>query len=316
MKPIKDIDISVIIPVYNAEKFLENAVESAIHLPQVGEILLVEDGSPDNALEKCLELKNKYSKIHLYRHQGGENRGAAASRNLGIQKSRCRYVAFLDADDWYLPSRFKKEQEIFSANSDADVVFSYPVLEKDLSNRIMGFPKKDPREIFGQQRDPGGFYRFFLEKAYPFFHTNTVTIKKSFLLEQKAFDERLKLHQDSELWLRLLRTGNIFAGELFEPVAVIRRHDKNRITSRNEISRLQMLAAFIENVGVPNLFEFEKKNLVKNFLRTKSKMFENNRKRRFFYYSRIVPAMLSKERFLNKMAIEVWKNRLTAFNKD
>ena len=303
----KDIDISVIIPVYNAENFLENAVESAIHLPQVKEIVLVEDGSPDKALEVCLKLEKKYPAVTLLRHPRGENRGAAASRNLGIRTSRCRYVAFLDADDWYLPFRFEKEQTVFSANPDADVVFSYPVLEKDYSSKPPGFPKKDPREIFGQDRNPEGFYRFFMNNAYPFFHTNSVTIKKDFLSRQKTFDERLRLHQDSELWLRLLRKGNVFAGELEKPVAVIRRHNKNRITSRTKNSRLEMLAAFTENIGVQNLFKFEKKNIIKNVLRTQSEMTDNSWERRFFFYSRIIPSMLLKDRFLKSMITKVLK---------
>lgn len=303
----KSIEISVIVPVYNAEKFLENAVESAIHQPQVGEIVLVEDGSPDNALEVCRELEQKYPKVTLLRHPDGQNRGAAASRNLGIRKSRCSYIAFLDADDWYLPWRFEKEQMIFRSGLDADVVFSYPVLEKDFKDQPEGFPKKDPRESFGQHRDPESFYRFFLNRGYPFFHTNTVTIKKEVLEDQKAFDERLRLHQDSELWLRLLRKANVFAGELEKPVAVIRRHDKNRITSRTLSSRLQMLAAFTENVGVPNLLDFEKKNMVKNILRTQSKMIGNHWKRRFFFYSRIIPATLFKNQFLKRTA-EIWRD--------
>ena len=307
MKVKKEIKISVVIPVYNAEKYLENAVESAIDLPQISEIILVEDGSPDNALEVCLELERKYPNVILVRHPGGENRGAAASRNLGIQIASCPYVAFLDADDWYLPSRFEKEQIIFSENPDADVVYSYPVLEKNFEDEMEEFPKKDPRDIFGLHRNPEGFYRLFIERAFPFFHTNTVTIKKTFFTEQKAFDERLRLHQDSELWLRLLRTGNVFAGELAEPVAIIRRHDKNRITSRTQDSRLEMLTAFVENVGVPNLFDFEKSNIVKDILRTQSKMISNNWKRRFFYFSKVVPAMLFKNRFLRSVTEEVWK---------
>lgn len=304
----KEIGVSVIVPVYNARKFLEEAVESAIHLPQVKEVVLVEDGSRDQSLEVCLELEKKYAKIYLYRHPGGENHGAAASRNLGIRKSLCPYVAFLDADDWYLPSRFEKEQAIFSSDANVDAVYSYPILEKDLKDHSKEFPKEDLRENFGQHLDQKDFYRFFIEKSYPFFHTNTVTIKKEFLSREKAFDERLRLHQDSELWLRLLRRGNVFAGELAGPVAVIRRHNKNRITSRSVQSRLQMLAAFIENVGgVRNLLVFEKKNLVRNALRLQSQVINNNWKRRFYFYSRLVPATFFKDNFLQRMAKNAWE---------
>src|SRR5690349_14845174 len=93
--------VSVIIPVYNAAKFLRQAVESAVHLPEVAEIVLVEDRSPDNALQICGELVREFSKVKMYQHPNNENRGAGASRNLGIEKSTFPYVAFLDADDRY-----------------------------------------------------------------------------------------------------------------------------------------------------------------------------------------------------------------------
>ena len=67
--------VSVIIPVYNAAQYLEQAVESAVHLEEVGEILLIEDGSPDNALEICKNLVRKYCNVVLLRHVGGVNRG-------------------------------------------------------------------------------------------------------------------------------------------------------------------------------------------------------------------------------------------------
>src|SRR5688572_18232560 len=105
--------VSVIIPVYNAEKYLRNAVESAVNLEEVGEILLIEDNSPDNALQVCLQLEKEYDKVKVHRHPNGENRGAGESRNLGIKKSSFDYIAFLDADDWYLSNRFKRCKEIF-----------------------------------------------------------------------------------------------------------------------------------------------------------------------------------------------------------
>ena len=83
--------ISVIIPVYNAEDFVTLAVESALAQPETGEVILIEDGSPDNSLTICQELEEKYNKVRLLRHPHGRNKGAAASRNLGMKSWR-RYV--------------------------------------------------------------------------------------------------------------------------------------------------------------------------------------------------------------------------------
>lgn len=60
--------ISVIIPVYNAEKYIEKAVESALQFDEVFEVLLIEDQSPDNALAVCKRLADQYERIKLFQH--------------------------------------------------------------------------------------------------------------------------------------------------------------------------------------------------------------------------------------------------------
>src|SRR5690554_3354498 len=113
-------NISVIIPVYNAELFLRKAVESALQFKEVKEVLLIEDGSPDNALSICKELTIEDNRVKLLQHPNNENRGAGASRNLGLKNASQDYIAFLDADDFFLPNRFEKDKEIFSRYEDAD----------------------------------------------------------------------------------------------------------------------------------------------------------------------------------------------------
>ena len=65
--------VSVVIPVYNAENFLETAVESALSQPEVAEVLLVEDKSPDNSLTVCKRLTQKYPNVRLLQHSDGKN---------------------------------------------------------------------------------------------------------------------------------------------------------------------------------------------------------------------------------------------------
>ena len=116
-------DISVIIPVYNAATFLHKAVESAVNLDEVKEILLVEDASTDNSLELCRTLQTEYSKVKLFQHPDHGNHGAGATRNLGLEKASQEFIAFLDADDYYLPNRFEAEKEIFK-NEKIEGVFN------------------------------------------------------------------------------------------------------------------------------------------------------------------------------------------------
>ena len=86
--------VSVVIPVYNAAKYLEEALLSAVHLPEVGEIVLIEDGSKDNSLAICEELSRNNEKISLYVHENNQNKGASESRNLGIRSAIFPFVSF------------------------------------------------------------------------------------------------------------------------------------------------------------------------------------------------------------------------------
>ena len=123
MNGLNSLRVSVVIPVYNAADYVSEAVASALAQPETGEVLLVEDGSPDNSLTVCQGLAMEYPPVQLYQHPGGINRGAGPSRNLGIQQSACPYIAFLDADDFYLPARFTVPAQIFSADPECDGVY-------------------------------------------------------------------------------------------------------------------------------------------------------------------------------------------------
>ena len=116
-------NISVIIPVFNAERFLQKAVESALLLPEVKEVLLVEDGSNDHSFEICKALETGNDKVRLFVHSNHENKGAGASRNVGIENATGDFIAFLDADDFYLPNRFEAERNIFETQPDVDGVY-------------------------------------------------------------------------------------------------------------------------------------------------------------------------------------------------
>jgi glycosyltransferase involved in cell wall biosynthesis len=84
---------------------------------------LDEDGSPNGGLETCQQLAQQYSKIKLLRHPNGCNMGPSASRNLGIKNAIFEYVAFLDADDYYIRNRFKKTIEVIKSNTNNNWAF-------------------------------------------------------------------------------------------------------------------------------------------------------------------------------------------------
>jgi glycosyltransferase involved in cell wall biosynthesis len=293
--------VSVIIPIFNVAEYVNHSVESAVNLPEVGEVLLIEDGSIDNSLEVCKRLESKYEKVKVFQHQGGINKGPSASRNLGIQKAGFPLIAFLDADDWYLPHRFKKDMLNFEKHIEIDAAYSCTILEENLGfiEKRYGV-KSAPGPLWENPKTPMEFYQKIIQAKAVLFNTNSITLKKEFLTKEKCFDERLALHQDSELWNRLLRRGVFLVAEWENPVAVIRRHDKNRITSRSLHSHLKMMAVQIDNIGLSNLYDFEVQVLFTRILKEKSKKYKNHWIRRGYFYGMFVLNWFRKKDFLEK----------------
>lgn len=90
--------ISIIIPVYKAEKYLHCCVDSVLAQSFTNfELILIDDGSPDNSGTICDEYAKQDRRIKVF-HQ--ENQGVSAARNLGIEQAKGEWIAFIDSDDW------------------------------------------------------------------------------------------------------------------------------------------------------------------------------------------------------------------------
>lgn len=230
-------EVSVIIPVYNAEKFIEEAVNSAVHLNEVAEIILVEDHSPDNALLICQELEIKYQKVRLLQHPGAVNKGAGASRNLGILEAKYEYISFLDADDVYLPNRFEVEKNLYREGKLGDGVFHN---SGKYSSKELYYDQENIKNI---RNLPGKDYLYGLFRGSFSLATNSITIKRTLFNKTKYFNEELKLHQDTHMWYKVFHFGKIKAGSLELPVSLTREHEERRIYNRSQDSKLEFLEA-------------------------------------------------------------------------
>lgn len=117
MRQKQIVKVSAIVPVYNAKTTLLRAVNSLLIQPEINEIILVEDGSKDESLELCKQLAFKHEIIQLFTHPDGENKGAPASRNLGLTKISNKWVQFMDADDELLPDKIRLQVEKVNSNT-------------------------------------------------------------------------------------------------------------------------------------------------------------------------------------------------------
>lgn len=233
--------VSVIIPVYNAAAYVTQAVESALAQFETAEVLLIEDSSPDNALKVCEELTSKYEKVRLLRHPNGENRGAAASRNLGMRNASSAYIAFLDADDFFLPGRFSKAYELFDENIDCEGVYEAVGMLVESEQSMTRWKESGKVEggltTIAENIEPANLAEVLILGNAGYFHIDGLVVKKSVLEKSGFMDETLVLHQDTEFCVRVAAVSKLYPGRLDRLVAIRRVHDQNRISAPRSQAR-------------------------------------------------------------------------------
>jgi glycosyltransferase involved in cell wall biosynthesis len=235
--------ISVIIPVYNAEKYLRDAVESALKQDETAEVILVEDRSPDDSIVICRELAQKHNRVILYRHPDEKNHGAGQTRNLGIMKASYDYIAFLDADDFYMPGRFTVAKKMFEEKEDIDGLYEAVGVhcQDESAKKIWAAQGDNALTILSKQVDPKNLFDFMLSKNSGTFHLDGVVVKKELFQRCGYFFKNLRLHQDTAMAFQMSLFGNLYPGRLTEPVAKRRVHDGNRFFSNYNKNYTQFL---------------------------------------------------------------------------
>src|SRR5919107_1887161 len=103
--------VSTVVAFLNGERFIEEAIESVLAQTYDNwELLLVDDGSTDGSTRIALQCAEQYpAKVRYLEHLGHQNCGMSASRNLGVSRAKGQYIAFLDADDVWLPHKLQQQ---------------------------------------------------------------------------------------------------------------------------------------------------------------------------------------------------------------
>ncbi len=223
--------VTVIIPVYQAGAFLVDAIESALNQKEVSEILLIEDGSTDGGPEICRRYTQTHpGKVLMLQHPDQINAGAGASRNLGIQHARCPFIAFLDADDYYLGGRFTRTAEMFAQYPEADGIYE-PVVRHHQDGQTSTTP-----DIIGLPKAvvPGQLFQTLATARSWHIHLNGLTLRLSAFSDEMLFDATLKQCQDSDFILRWAAKRRLYGGDMLSTVAIHRLHRTNRIHNTEE----------------------------------------------------------------------------------
>jgi glycosyltransferase involved in cell wall biosynthesis len=199
-------DVSVVIPTFNCAQYLPDAIQSVLSQSQApSEIIVVDDGSVDHT-----EAVMKVYPDVLYVRQ--ENGGPAKARNTGIKNAKADYVAFLDADDFWLPDKLSKQTSLLDSYPAAGFAFSVPWNVSDSADpKIPSEPYCPPvleawarHQAVTEDFAFGSAYRLLLENNCV--ATSSVMVRRDALLEVGFFDESMRGYEDYDLWLRLART--------------------------------------------------------------------------------------------------------------
>jgi glycosyltransferase involved in cell wall biosynthesis len=196
--------ISVIIPNYNSSLLIERALKSVMQQEAMllQEIILVDDGSTDDSIEKATRLQ--IPKLTILNQQ---NQGPSAARNKGIELAQSKYIAFLDADDYWKPG-FLKETFNFLENHEEAIAVStgqlhiFPGKEDFIIPRFL---RKDSSIIFDKPVLLENFYEFWAE--YNHVCTGSVLMRADIVKKTRGQRIDLRITEDVEFWAYLATFG-------------------------------------------------------------------------------------------------------------
>lgn len=188
------LDITVIVPAYQAEAFLANTLASvAKQTKRPLELIVVDDGSTDLTCKVAESFAQAHSELSV-RLLREPHRGPGAARNVGIRAANSQWIAFLDADDLWHPVKLAKMADAIQAHPKANLFcHNETVRWLDGTERAMDYSagfsvgKPIPRQLYQNNH----------------FSTSAVVCQRDLVLRWNGFDETLTSAQDYELWLRI-----------------------------------------------------------------------------------------------------------------
>ena len=246
--------VSVLMTVWNCEAFLADAIESvfAQTTAESWELLIVDDGSTDRSLPIAQTYALKHAGcVRVLRHPAGRNRGISASRNLALEHARGEFLAFLDADDVYLPHHLQAQLDVLRKHPEAAMVYGaaerwcdaqkpYDRLQSERAWWGQNYtPPLVPSQAVAGLLQHGTLLRWFLEDESMVPCICTVLVRREAAQAVNGFENPFRgLYDDQVFHAKLSLHHLIFANE--ECVARYRQHGHSCCASgRADIAKQQ-----------------------------------------------------------------------------
>jgi len=246
--------VSIIIPFYNAEKFLKESIESILNQTYNNwELFLVDDGSQDNSKNIVLDyITNFPQKVHYLCHENHQNRGPSASRNLGIKHARGDYLAFLDSDDVWLPNKLTEQVNILESYPEAAMVYGQVKFWYSWQDNNPNNPQDyffnlgvQPNTLIHPPQLLILFWQNKAQKPYP----SNVMVRHSLIAKIGGFEDDFRTWgEDAAFFIKVLLNAPVFVSD--RCWVKFRRHDNSRsaVTQQNNkvVSQYQVLYDWTE----------------------------------------------------------------------
>lgn len=214
--------LSVVLPLFNGARFVSAAIYSVINqtdLPMNWELIIVDDGSSDYGPRCCDEIAKFYSQIHVVRQT--KNFGVAASRNIGAERAKYKYLAFIDQDDVWMPNKLKIQLNLL-AHTESEI---YALGHQEFF-------------IEPEFESPKWFKSEWADAPQKGFVFGSMLTHTATFFDVGKLDETLRLGGDDVDWFARARQRGCV--EIMLPEVLLRRrvHDKNasaRVESKYEL---------------------------------------------------------------------------------
>ena len=231
----KNPEITVLMSVYNGEKYLHEAINSILNQTfEDYEFLIINDGSNDNTEE----ILQSYDDQRIRIVNNGKNIGLTKSLNKGLKIARGQYVARMDADDVSYPERLEMQYKHVNNDKNLAICASYHEEIDETGNLIETIkPNLEPEQLY-----------YFLTFSNRFLHSS-VLMRKDIISKVGGYDESIKRTQDYDLWYRVSRVAKI---NVIDKVLVKHRVHKESIslTYRDSQRHFASLIAFKNIEGI------------------------------------------------------------------
>lgn len=215
--------VSVVIPTYNRKHMLARCIDSVLAQTYRNlEIVIVDDCSTDGTMEFVESKYGAVEDVNIVYVRNDENRGAGASRNIGVSYANGDYIAFHDSDDEWRNDKLEKQMTLFAeCGQDTGAVYSMFYMNGEDS---IAFPPLD----LDIAKKSGHIFDMLL--CHPLIGMITLVVKKDVFLETGGFNESLNSLEDYELTIRIAQKYNIM---LVEETLAVAHESENSVGKRN-----------------------------------------------------------------------------------